>query len=73
MLRRARHGTHVGSRKQPLTNLPPAGEAREALTEDYQRIVEDRLRRDHAESFNVWLERCHALVEKVKGMVSRSP
>ena len=45
--------------------LAPAGDARQALAEDYQRMVEDGLLVDDAEPFDVLLQRCQALALKV--------
>jgi len=52
--------------------LAPSGEARKVLAEDYARMVEDGLLLDEAESFDVLLERCQALAEKVNAMVRAS-
>jgi len=45
--------------------LAPSGGARQALAEDYRRMVEDGLLLDDAEPFDALLERCSALADKV--------
>lgn len=68
-------GAHIDYRaavKGTLT-LAPAGEAREALAEDYQRMVEDGLLLDDAEPFDVLLDRCQALADRVNAMVRMGP
>ena len=45
--------------------LAPAGDARQALAEDCQRMVEDGLLLDDAEPFDALLQRCQALALKV--------
>ena len=49
--------------------LAPAGDARQALAEDYQRMVGDGLLLDDAESFDALLQRCQALALKVNAAV----
>lgn len=53
--------------------LAPAGEARKALADDYQRMVEDGLLLDDAEPFDTLLERCHALADRVNAIVRTGP
>ena len=45
--------------------LAPSGDARQALAEDYRRMVEDGLLLDDAEAFDALLEKCQALALKV--------
>jgi hypothetical protein len=52
--------------------LAPSGDARKALSEDYQRMVDDGLLLDDAEQFDALLSRCHALAEKVNAKVRAS-
>lgn len=52
--------------------LAPRGHARQQLAEDYARMVEDGLLLDDAESFDVLLQRCQALAEKVNARVRTS-
>ncbi len=49
--------------------LVPTGGAREALAEDYQRMVEDGLLLDDAEPFDDLLQRCQTLADKVNASV----
>jgi hypothetical protein len=49
--------------------LVPGGEARAALADDYQRMVDDGLLMEDAESFDNLLERCQALAHKVNTRV----
>lgn len=49
--------------------LVPKGNARTALADDYQRMVEDGLLMDDAEAFDRLLERCQTLADKVNAMV----
>ncbi len=49
--------------------LVPDGAARTALTDDYQRMVEDGLLMDDAEPFDNLLERCQALAGKVNARI----
>jgi hypothetical protein len=46
-------------------DLVPSGEALVALTEDYQRMIEDRLLLDDDEPFDALLGRCRTLADKV--------
>lgn len=48
--------------------LAPTGEARPALADDYQRMLEDGLLLDDAEPFDALLERCQALAERVNAV-----
>lgn len=48
--------------------LVPDGQARAALSEDYQRMVEDGLLLDDAEHFAALLERCRTVADKVNSM-----
>lgn len=50
-------------------NLAPVGNARKALAEDYQRMVEDGLLLEDAEPFDALLEHCLALAAKVNKKV----
>lgn len=52
--------------------LAPSGDARRALAEDYQRMVEDGLLLDDAEPFDALLQRCQALADKVNAATRRS-
>jgi len=52
--------------------LAPAGEARGALAEDYQHMVEDGLLLDDAEPFDALLDRCQALAERVNAIARGS-
>lgn len=54
-------------------NLAPVGNARKALAEDYQRMVEDGLLLEDAEPFDALLERCQALAVKVNEKVRTGP
>ncbi|MBL8347364.1 MAG: nucleotidyl transferase AbiEii/AbiGii toxin family protein [Rubrivivax sp.] len=63
---------YLAAVKGTLT-LAPAGEARKALAEDYQRMVEDGLLLDDAEPFDVLLDRCQALADRVNAMVRMGP
>lgn len=45
--------------------LAPTGEARRTLAEDYQRMVEDGLLMDDAETFDTLLRHCRAIADKV--------
>ena len=49
--------------------LAPSGDARRALAEDYERMVEDGLLLDDAEPFDALLRRCQALADKVNAAV----
>jgi hypothetical protein len=49
--------------------LAPSGDARRALAEDYERMVEDGLLLDDAEPFDDLLRRCQALADKVNAAV----
>lgn len=50
--------------------LVPGGDARVALADDYQRMVDDGLLMDDAEPFDNLLELCQALADKVNTKVS---
>jgi hypothetical protein len=45
--------------------LAPGGDARQALAEDYQHMVEDGLLLDDAEPFEALLQCCQTLADKV--------
>ena len=49
--------------------LAPTGGARQALADDYQRMVEDGLLLDDAEPFDALLQRCQTLADKVNAAV----
>ena len=53
--------------------LAPAGEARQALAKDHQRMVEDGLVRDDAESFDALLQRCQVLADKLNAALLKVP
>ena len=53
--------------------LAPTGEALSALSEDYQRMVEDGLLSDGSEPFDALIERCEALAERVNAIARGSP
>lgn len=53
-------------------DLAPTGEARDALADDYRRMVEDGLLLDDAEPFDDLLRRCQVLANKVN-RASRLP
>ena len=48
--------------------LAPTGQARAALSDDYQRMVEDGLLLDDAEQFDALLDRCRTVADKVNSM-----
>lgn len=50
-------------------DLVPSGNARKTLAEDYQRMVDDGLLLDDAESFDALLQRCQTLALKVNAAV----
>lgn len=52
--------------------LAPAGKAQQTLAEDYRHMVEDSLRLDDAEPFDVLLQRCRALALRVNPAVLRA-
>ncbi len=51
--------------------LVPGGDARTALADDYQRMVDDGLLTDDAEPFDRLLARCQVLAGKVNARVCR--
>ncbi|MGY4828591.1 nucleotidyl transferase AbiEii/AbiGii toxin family protein [Sphaerotilaceae bacterium SBD11-9] len=52
--------------------LAPLGNARTALAEDYQRMVQDGLLLDDAEPFDALLQRCQALAERINAVARGS-
>ncbi len=53
-------------------DLAPSGAARKTLAEDYQHMVEDGLLLNDAETFDVLLQRCPALADRVNAVARGS-
>ena len=52
-----------------LSQLVPGGEARTALASDYAQMIEDGLLLEDAESFEVLIERCADIADRVNRSV----
>jgi hypothetical protein len=67
-------GTHIDylAAVNGKLTLVPEGQSRAALSEDYQRMVEDGLLLDDAEAFDALLERCQIIADKVNATQSAS-